>query len=179
MSLPSARIEEEGLVRSVVPPETPSRVTLALLGNVFQTIPRLFSSWKSTTFSLRSYVLCGFICARLRLALEGEMLGLPPLTILTNWKIAKIFEFLRSYRLGSNDSDLKKASHITGIIIGRDKLNIKYPQTRKEPFCLSSFDSFSNSLKYVFHLFGLKKIRNWRAKNKRAKMYTSDLSKSG
>ena len=44
MSSPSVRTCE-GEVRAFCrSPETSSRVTLALLGNVFQTIPRLFSS---------------------------------------------------------------------------------------------------------------------------------------
>ena len=69
-------------------------------------------------FSVVFYVLA------FGLHLCGRGYGVPPLTILTNWKIAKIFEFLRSYRLGYNDSYLKYVTKITGRIMGNAKLTI-------------------------------------------------------
>jgi hypothetical protein len=65
----------ERLWHSVAPPRLrPGLLSLCSVTS-FRRFPVFFPHKKSKTFSLRSYVLCGFICARLRLTLVRERLG--------------------------------------------------------------------------------------------------------
>ncbi len=65
----------ERLGHSVAPPRLrPGLLSLCSVTS-FRRFPVSFPHKKSKTFSLRSYVLCGFICARLRIALVWERLG--------------------------------------------------------------------------------------------------------